>query len=85
MGHSLKKVLKTKPLRKIPQTDAIFENIAAKHAQAKTNARILRISIDVKAKVNPDSYREVICQEEVTVECCKLHKQMTMTNIGTQC
>jgi Rhodopirellula transposase DDE domain len=51
LGYTLKKVLKTKPLKKIPQTDAIFENVAQQHALAKSNPRILRISIDVKAKV----------------------------------
>jgi len=43
--------LKTKPLKKIPETDAIFENVAQKHALAQQNPRILRITIDVKAKV----------------------------------
>lgn len=51
LGYTLKKVLKTKPLKKIPQTDAIFENVAQQHALAKLNPRILRVSIDVKAKV----------------------------------
>ena len=51
LGYTLKKVLKTKPLKKIPETDAIFENVATQHALAKVNPRILRISIDVKAKV----------------------------------
>jgi hypothetical protein len=51
LGYYLKKILKTKPLKKIPQTDAIFENVASKHALAQANPRILRISIDVKAKV----------------------------------
>lgn len=51
LGYYLKKVLKTKPLKKIPQTDAIFENVASKHALAQANPRILRISMDVKAKV----------------------------------
>lgn len=51
MGYTLKKVLKTKPLKKIPETDAIFDNIAQKHELAKNNPRILRISIDAKAKV----------------------------------
>lgn len=50
-GYTLKKVLKTKPLKKIEQTDAIFENVALRHEEAKTNPRILRISLDVKAKV----------------------------------
>lgn len=50
-GYTLKKVLKTKPLKKIPQTDAIFDNVTKHHALAKANPRILRISIDTKAKV----------------------------------
>lgn len=51
LGYYLKKVLKTKPLKKIPETDAIFENIRTKHEKAASNPRILRVSIDVKAKV----------------------------------
>ncbi len=51
LGYSLKKVQKIKPLKKIPQTDAIFKNVNQKHELAKSNPRILRISIDVKAKV----------------------------------
>jgi hypothetical protein len=44
-------VLKTKPFKKIPETDAIFENIRRHHNIAKSNPRILRVSADVKAKV----------------------------------
>ena len=51
LGYTLKKVLKVKPLKKINETDAIFENINKQHEIAKENNRILRISIDVKAKV----------------------------------
>ena len=50
-GYTLKKVLKTKPLKKIAETDAIFDNIKKQHNRAKNESRILRISIDVKAKV----------------------------------
>lgn len=50
-GYTLKKVLKIKPLKKIKETDAIFENLNQQHEVAKENNRILRISIDVKAKV----------------------------------
>lgn len=31
LGYTLKKVLKTKPLKKIPETDAIFENVHKQH------------------------------------------------------
>jgi len=51
LGYTLKKVLKTKPLKKIPQTDAIFENVKKQHQKATDNPRILRISLDTKAKV----------------------------------
>lgn len=51
LGYTLKKVLKTKPVHKIPETDAIFSNVSQQHALAQSNSRILRISIDTKAKV----------------------------------
>lgn len=51
LGYTLKRVKKTEPVKKIPETDAIFDNLNAKHELAKTNPRILRISIDTKAKV----------------------------------
>jgi len=50
-GYTLKKVLKVKPLRKIPETDAIFENVGKRHQEAREDSGILRISIDTKAKV----------------------------------
>jgi hypothetical protein len=51
LGYTLKKVLKTKPLKKIEETDAIFENVNKQYEIAEENNRILRILIDVKAKV----------------------------------
>ena len=36
---------------KIPETEAIFSNVSLQHALAQSNPRILRISIDTKAKV----------------------------------
>lgn len=51
LGYTLKKVLKTKPRKKIPETDAIFENVHKQHQLAKSNPRILRVSVDGKAKV----------------------------------
>ena len=51
MGYYLKKTLKCKPLRKIPQTDAIFTNVSQRHQEAKQDKGILRISIDTKAIV----------------------------------
>lgn len=50
-GYSLRKVRKTKPLKKISQTNDIFDNVKAAHQRAATDQSILRISIDDKAKV----------------------------------
>lgn len=49
MGYCLTKVLKTLPLKRIEETDAIFENIAK--FQQKDVSDILKISIDTKDKV----------------------------------
>lgn len=49
LGYCLTKVLKTLPLKRIEETDAIFENIA-KFRQKKVDG-ILKISVDVKDKV----------------------------------
>ena len=50
-GFSLRKVRKTQPLKKIPETNDIFDNVKAAHQRAATDQSILRISIDDKAKV----------------------------------
>nr|QNO46713.1 hypothetical protein EIOBDEGA_00001 [Methanosarcinales archaeon ANME-2c ERB4] len=52
MGYQLKRIQKTKPLKKIPETDAIFENVNEANRQADEDPETLRISIDAKAKVN---------------------------------
>ncbi len=38
MGYRLRKVVKAKPQKKIPETDAIFENIKEKDADAKSKS-----------------------------------------------
>jgi transposase len=52
MGYRLTKTLKVKPLKKIPQTQAIFENVPQCNAASDEDPQALRISIDTKAKVN---------------------------------
>lgn len=49
LGYCLTKVLKTLPLKRIEETDAIFENIAK--FRQKDVAGVLKISIDTKDKV----------------------------------
>jgi hypothetical protein len=52
MSYQLKRIQKTRPLKKIPETDAIFENVDEANRQADDDSETLRISIDAKAKVN---------------------------------
>jgi len=51
LGYRLRRVQKTKPLKKVKETDAIFANVHALNKEADADPEILRISIDVKAKV----------------------------------
>ena len=51
MGYNLKKVKKTKPLKKIEQTDDIFENVHNKKQEAIKDEHTALISIDTKDKV----------------------------------
>jgi Rhodopirellula transposase DDE domain len=51
LGYRLKKTQKTKPWKKIPETDAIFENVARENQAADEDPQVLRLSIDTKAKV----------------------------------
>jgi hypothetical protein len=51
LGYRLRKVLKCKPIRKIKETDRIFDNVHRQNTLADGNAKTLRISIDCKAKV----------------------------------
>ena len=61
-GYRLRNVLKAKPLKKIPETDAIFINIKEKDGnpaedeQSVDNRLVKRISIDCKATVNIGDY-----------------------------
>jgi transposase len=52
LGYKLRRVQKTKPLKKVPQTDAIFENVRQENQAADDSPDVVRISIDAKAKVD---------------------------------
>jgi hypothetical protein len=43
--------MNTQHSRKIPQTDAIFDNVAEENRLSDENSKSLRLSIDTKAKV----------------------------------
>jgi len=52
MGYNLKRVQKSKPIKKIPEVDEIFENTWEANRQSDDDPESLRISVDAKAKVN---------------------------------
>jgi hypothetical protein len=51
LGYGLKKVKKSQPKKKLPETDAIFAQIAQVNAAADADDTQLRLSIDAKATV----------------------------------
>lgn len=51
MNYRLKRIQKGKPLKKRPDTDAIFDNIQAVRKEAEDDPETLEISVDTKAKV----------------------------------
>lgn len=51
LGYGLKAVKKSQPLKKIPETDAIFDQLRQVNREANTNETVLRISWDAKAPV----------------------------------
>ena len=55
MNYRLKRIRKGKPLKKTPQTNAIFANVQAVKAEIK-GPDTLEISMDTKAKVNEGDY-----------------------------
>jgi hypothetical protein len=56
MGYRLRRVQKAKPLKKLPETDAVFANVAACRARYQGDPETLEISMDAKAKVNEGDY-----------------------------
>ena len=56
MNYCLRRVIKAKPQKKIPETDAIFEQVGRVNAEADADESTLRISIDAKTPVNIGDY-----------------------------
>ena len=55
MNYRLKRIQKSKPLKKTPETEGIFANVRAVKAEEK-GPDTLEISMDTKAKVNEGEY-----------------------------
>lgn len=51
LGYNLKRVLKSKPRKKIPEVDEIFENVWDVNRRSDENPASLRLSLDAKAKL----------------------------------
>ena len=51
LGYHLKKVRKSQPLKKVPETDAIFAQLAQVNAAADADETTLRLSIDAKGTI----------------------------------
>ena len=56
MNYRLRRVVKAKPQKKIPETDAIFEQVNQINQQADEDETTLRISIDAKTAVKVGEY-----------------------------
>ena len=56
MNYRLKRLQKGKPLKKTPQTDAIFANVRQVREQVRDEPETLEISMDAKAKVSLGDY-----------------------------
>ena len=52
LGYRLRRVQKKKPIKRVEETDAIFENVQQENEKSDQRHDSLRISIDTKAKVN---------------------------------
>jgi hypothetical protein len=51
LGYTLRKIKKTKPPKKTPETDAIFAQLKVEHERAANEEETVRISIDTKDRV----------------------------------
>jgi len=51
LGYQVKSVQKSRPQKKIPETDAIFDQLDKAHAAADEDETVLRLSMDAKATI----------------------------------
>ena len=56
MNYRLQRIQKGKPLKKTPQTDAIFANVQRVRDEVRDEPEALEISMDAKAKVALGDY-----------------------------
>lgn len=51
MKYTVQSVKKTKPVKKVPETDFIFENLSRVHEESSDDDSVVRLSIDTKDRV----------------------------------
>ena len=51
LGYTLKPVMKSKPMKKIPETELIFYSLDIVHNESEDDENIVRLSIDTKDRV----------------------------------
>jgi Rhodopirellula transposase DDE domain len=56
LGYRLKRIRKAKPLKKLKETDAVFDNVRAAREQYENDPETVEISFDAKAKVSEGEY-----------------------------
>jgi hypothetical protein len=56
LGYRLRRIQKTRPLKKVKETDAIFANIRKVHKEVANDPETIELSIDTKAKVSFGEY-----------------------------
>jgi len=56
LGYRLRRIQKAKPLKKLKETDAVFDNVRAVQQRYQDDPETLEISFDAKAKVNEGEY-----------------------------
>src|SRR4051812_30271972 len=56
LGYKLRRVQKAKPLKKIKETEAIFDDVRRENQAADDDPDVVRISMDAKAKVSVGDY-----------------------------
>jgi len=56
LGYRRKRIQKAKPLKKLPETDAIFANVVAARQRYAQDPEAVEVSLDTKAKVNEGDY-----------------------------
>jgi hypothetical protein len=56
LGYRLKRIQKARPLKRLPETDAVFANVEACREKYGSDPETLEVSMDAKAKVNEGDY-----------------------------